>query len=551
MEQDVLITDCGVIGGGLAGSVTALELADAGKHVDLFVKRDLIKDNNSYLIAGGLAAVPPQTMNHDSIKHHIQDTLDAGKKLNNYSIVEDCIDHFFSDVIEYLQKKGVDFDKVNGSFHLNKEGGHHAKRNFHVGDTTGNSIMKTLGELLRSHENITIHDKHMAIDLITAQKVKNKVNRNTCLGFYVYDSRKDSVKTIQCSGTFICTGGLGKIFLYTSNSDTSTGDGFAMCYRSGLPLVNMEFIQFHPTVFFDPAAEAEGERRFLLTEALRGAGAFLTVTKDAEEDFVLQYTPQGSHATRDVVSLAEDIEMRKHGLNHVWLNCTSIPKQKFKRDFKQTFNLCMSKGIDPTQEPIPVVYATHYSNGGVLVGSDSQTTLQGCYVIGETAYTGLHGATRLAGNSAPECVYFARKAATHFLKEHKNHKKSTVPPWDVGTAVESKDKITVAYYWEMIRRTMNSLCGMSRNQERLLAAQHLLQSLKESINSYYWNYQVTCDFLEVRNIAEIANVVVESALFRKESRASHYREDYPTTVDATFQKLTSINKDTSPNLVTI
>jgi len=539
-------TDCAIIGGGLAGCTAALELAESGFLVDVFVKRHLIEDSNSYYIAGGLAVVPDDKYSNDSIQHHVQDTLNAGRGLNNETIVSWCLKHFYPDVIQYLSGKGVLFDRINKQYELNREGGHSAERIIHKGDTTGEEMMTILGHRLINHQNIRIHEHHLAIDLIRKNKLKRGRGQDECLGFYVYNIKDNEVKTVHCKGTFIATGGLGKVFLYTSNSDTSTGDGFAMAYRAGLPLVNMEFIQFHPTVYYDPCAQTETERRFLLTEALRGAGAILTLTKDSHQDFVKKYDPKGSQATRDVVVLAEDIEMRKHGLFHVWLNCTSIGKQRLQQEFPQTWEFCNSKGIDPSKEPIPVVYAAHYSNGGVQVNATGETTLKRCYIIGETAYTGLHGATRLAGNSAPECVFFARQAAHHFKSRDDEPSSIHVPRWDEGKSIESKDKITVGFYWENIRRTMNALCGISRNNDRLTAAQHLLSSLKTSINSYYWQYHVDKDFLEVRNIADVANIITESALMRKESRAAHYREDYPKQDDRHFKKLIVIQKNRKP-----
>jgi len=552
MVQNKLIeTDCGVIGGGLAGCTVALELADVNKHVELFVKGRFGEDCNSYLIAGGLAAVqlPDKTSNRDSVNFYIEDTLKAGKGLNDIEIVKYCAEHFFTDVIQYLIDKGIEFDKNNGSFDLNREGGHSKNRVFHVSDITGMKIMEKLGKLVRAHPNIKVHENHIVIDLITKNKIEKSKGKNVCLGFYVYDIKAEFVKTIQCKATFIATGGLGKVFLYTSNTDTSTGDGFAMCYRAGLPLANMEFVQFHPTVFYDILADTEGERRFLLTEALRGAGAILKLYKDSMEDFVLKYDLLGSKATRDVVVMAEDIEMRRHGLNYVWLDCTRINQDKLKSNYKNSYDFCLSKGIDITKEPVPVVYAEHYSNGGVLVNSNSETEIKGCYVLGETAYTGLHGATRIASSSGPECVLFARLAAKHFLLNSDDFFSLKAPLWQSGKTVESKDKITVGYYWEIIRRTMNSLCGMSRNEERLIAAKELLESLNNSINSFYFYYRVSRDFLEVRNIADIASIIIESALARKENRGCHFREDFPKTNNRNYHGLTIAKKENNPYIL--
>ncbi len=539
-KQKIIKTDCGVVGGGLAGCSAAIELAEAGKKVDLFVKGALFEDCNSFLLAGGLAAVPDFS-DKDSFELHIKETLSAGKGLNDQKVVRFCIEHFYQEVIQWLIDKGVQFDKITGTYSLHREGGHSQNRVFHVKDTTGKSIMEVLCNLILSNPNIRVHEHHMAIDLITKNKIsKKKEKKDSCLGFYVYDIANDEVKTVACEATFLATGGLGRVFLYTSNSDVSTGDGFAMCYRVGIPLANMEFIQFHPTVFYDIGAASETERRFLLTEALRGAGAILKLSKDSKEDFVLKYDPMGSRATRDVVAQAEDTEMRKKGLKHVWLDCTKIGAEKLKTEFKNSYEFCLKKGIDLTKEPVSVVYAEHYSNGGVLVDINGETPLRNCYVIGEAACTGLHGATRLASNSGPECVLFGRLAAKHFLSS-KAQRIDAVPLWTTGKAKDCRDKVTVNYYWETVRRAMTSLCGICRNKERLTAAKQILDSLEKNINDFYWSYKVSKEFLEVRNIADVASAIIESALQREESRACHYREDFPQ-VDAKLSKINLIRR---------
>jgi len=551
LDRNFIKTECAVIGAGLAGCSAALELADAGKKVDLFIKKKLFKDCNSYLTAGGLTAVPlinNKPLKGDSFQKHIKDTLEAGKYLNDKKIVKLCAERFFPDVIQWLSKKGVKFDKSEKgyTYDLHKEGGHSANRIFHVKDTTGISIMQVLEKLIKNHPNITVHEDHIAIDLVTSAKLKKK-GKNTCAGFYVYDVKKDYVKTVSADGVFIATGGLGKVFTYTSNKDIAAGDGFAMCYRAGLPLANMEFIQFHPSVFYDPKAKNETQRRFLLTEALRGAGAIIKTTKDSNEDCILKYHKLGSQATRDVVTRAEDLEMRKNNLKYLWLDCTKIPAKKLKSDFKNSYDFCKSKGIDLTKEPVPIVYAVHYSNGGVLTGSNGETGLKGCYVIGETTYTGLHGATRLASNSAPECVLFGRLAAKHFLL-NKNNSKIKIPLWDLGRATKIKDKSLIDNYWETTRKTMTTLCGISRNKKRLADAKKILAELKEKINKFYWDYYICKDFLEARNLADVANIVLDSALKRKESRASHFREDFPKTDNKKYKALTIIQKNKKPKL---
>ena len=545
---EVIKTDCAVIGGGGAGCTVALELADKGKNVHLFTKGYSFKDSNSYLVAGGLAAVPltnDNAVNGDSFKLHIADTVRAGAGLNDIKVVKYCIEHFFKDVIEWLIDKGVEFDlsEKGYKYDLHKEGGHSANRVFHKSDQTGINLMETLMTLIEKHPNIVVHKQHIAIDLITQNKLDGiRRNQDICLGCYVYDIRNNMVKTVQANGVFIATGGLGKVFQYTSNPDIATGDGFAMGYRSGLPLANMAFIQFHPTVFYSPHAVDEIVRRQeLFTEALRGAGAILKLHKDDHYDFVkeLGYAPKlGSNSSRDVVTRAEDAEMRKNGLSHVWLDCTQIEPEKLKKEFSKSYNFCIEKGIDPTRESIPVVYAVHYSNGGILVGMNGETIykdgtgLLNCYVLGETAYTGLHGATRLASNAIGEAILLARNGAKHFVQQDiHNYKNIDIPLWDTKGATEPRDRALLDYYWETIRRTMTQLCGISRNSSRLHDAKAVLDTLRTQINRYYWNYYIDKDSLEVRNILEVGNIIIDSALFRKETRACHYREDYPNARD--------------------
>jgi L-aspartate oxidase len=540
-----LKTPAAVVGGGLAGCSVALELADAGVEVDLFVKGKLQRDSNSHLIAGGLSAVPLKSRsNGDSSKLHVKETLAAGAGLNDLKTVQSCVDHFYSDVIDWLIKKGVSFDRSfpGGPFDLHREGGHTANRIFHVQDRTGKAIMDVLTARVLKHPKIHVHEECIAIDLVTKRKLRKSKGKDACVGVYLYDQKEDRVLSVSSEAVFVATGGLGRAFLYTTNSDIASGDGFAICFRAGLPLANMEFIQFHPSVFYDITAHQEDERRFLLTEALRGAGAILKLNPNDREDFVLKYHRLGSNATRDVVARAEDAEMRRSGLKHVWLDCRSIGRARLLKDFKNSYDYCKSKGIDLAKEPVPVIYATHYSNGGVVVGPSGETKLKGCYVLGETSYTGLHGATRLASNSAPECVLYGRLAAKHFLKNRETFKRVSVPVWDSGQATAVRDKTAIAFYWDSVRRTVTNLCGISRSGERLIAARDMLASIRRAIREFYWTYHVTKDFLEVRNIAEVAQLIVDSALARQESRACHFREDFPKQNDRKFKKLTVVQK---------
>jgi len=538
--------ECAVLGGGFAGCSAALELAAAGKKVDLYVKGSLFEDNNSVLAAGGFAAVPlnenGKPSGDDSFELHIKDTLKAGRGLNDAAVVEYCVKHFYPDVILWLEKLGVRFDRIGNGLSLHKEGGHSRSRIIHHEDITGLTIMKVLSDAVRSNRNIKLHENHTVIDLITKNRLLGKKGKDAVLGFYIYNNLSRRVETVSAGGVFIATGGLGKVFMYTSNPDVATGDGFAVCWRAGLKLVNMEFVQFHPTVFYDPSATNEFGRRFLFTEALRGAGAFLKLSRDSNQDFVLKYDIQGSKSTRDVVTKAEEVEMRKNGLDCVWLDCTRIPRHILRTEFRNSYEFCLNKGIDICRDPVPVVYAEHYSNGGVQTGRYGETEINGLYVLGETAYTGLHGATRLASNSGPECVLFGRLAAQHYVWKPHTPQSVRLPLWDHGKAEKVKDKAAISYYWETVRRTMTQLCGISRNWERLSAAKDVMATLTGNIRKFYWNYYVTKEFLEVRNIATVSSIIIQSAIARNESRACHFREDFPKE-SRDFQGLTVIQKN--------
>jgi L-aspartate oxidase len=418
--------------------------------------------------------------------------------------------------------------------------------------------MTRLGELATAHPNITVYPNHMAIDLISENKTRRVQKRlDRCLGAYVLDMDTFEVKTVAAKAVVVATGGLGKVFIFTTNPDTASGDGFAMCYRMGLPLVNMEFIQFHPTVYYDPKASEESERRVLFTEALRGAGAFLKLYRDDTDDFVLRYDPRGSKASRDVVTRAEDIEMKERGLDFVWLDCSTIGEDELKTGFQTFYNFCIEKGIDPTQEPVPVIYAAHYSNGGVLVSLCGETLyadgsgLENLYVVGETAYTGLHGATRLASNSGPEAIAISLSAATRFL-ENCNGIVDTrsVPSWDVGSATVSGERERLGEYWDGMRRTMTRKCGVARDAENLREALAAMTRYGSRLNRYYWRYFLERDMLENRNIQEVSKLILRSALFRKETRACHFRTDHPKSRPE-YKAWTVLKRGEQPRLVSI
>jgi L-aspartate oxidase len=543
-------TQVAVIGAGSAGITFALQVADEGVQVDLYTKERTAfsypESSSSVLLAGGYAAVPFENgipLSGDSLETHVQDTLTVGGGLNSEKAVRHYI-RSFPRVIQWLEERGIQFDED-----LHSEGSHSASRVYHVSDRTGQTVMTRLGELANAHPNITVHANHMVIDLISENKTEGvSASLDSCLGAYVLDMNTNSVKTVRSDATVVATGGLGKVFMYTTNPDTASGDGFAMCYRMGLPLVNMEFVQFHPTVHYDPEASKESERRVLFTEALRGAGAFLKLDREDTEDFVLKYDPRGSRASRDVVTRAEDIEMRKRGLEFVWLDCTAIQLEEFKTGFQSFYDFCVEKGIDPSVDSVPVVYAAHYSNGGVLVNLDGETLypdgtgVRNLYVVGETAYTGLHGATRLASNSGPEAIAISLSAASRYLKRLQGRpQQRRVPLWDTGNATASGERERLEEYWDGIRRTMTKKCGVARDAESLEEAVADMEKFGRRLNRYYWGYFLERDTLEVRNIQEVSALILESALFRKETRACHSRTDYPE-MDSEYEAWTFVKK---------
>ncbi|MFH1637508.1 MAG: L-aspartate oxidase [Candidatus Woesearchaeota archaeon] len=528
-------TDFLVIGSGIAGLRAALELS---KHKVALVTKKRLTDANTYYAQGGISAVPitnKHPLEGDSFESHIEDTEKAGAGICNKKVVEYFAKNAFNDVILPLIKEGVKFteSKKGYKYSLHQEGGHSSPRIFHVADYTGKAIEEALEKKARENSNITIYEDHMAIDLITKKKLGIK-GEGLCLGAYVLDAKGNKVITFSAKATFLATGGAGRVYLYTSNPDTATGDGIAMAKRLGLTIENMEFMQFHPTCLYNPSPKSPDDRRFLITEALRGKniGGILVLKRDSKEDFVkaLGYHKDGSASTRDIVSRAIDIEMKKRGLDHVYLNVTPEVTGKSAEELKEGFpeicQHCLSLGIDITKEPIPVVPAAHYTCGGVKVNINGETELKGLYAIGEVACTGLHGANRLASNSLSEAALFGKAAVAHALN-NSNREAIELKEWNIGKAVESRDEVQVAQNWDEARRMMWNLVGIARNEERLLMAKRRIRLIQEEINKYYWHYIVTLNLLELRNIAEVAGIIIDSALKRKESIGTHLRLDYP------------------------
>ncbi|MGA1869714.1 MAG: L-aspartate oxidase [bacterium] len=546
-KNNYLITDFLIIGSGIAGLRAAIELSSHGYRVAIVTKKSL-RDGATYHAQGGIAAVDPARINsgEDSFDLHLDDTLKATDGLGDALIARNFITRSFKDVVNFFINLGVPFSKNNKTYpyRLHQEGGHSRSRIFCVDDYTGMAIEEKLIEKIIDDPNISIFEHHAAIDLITTQKLGNISVPNTCLGAYVFDARQNYVKTFQAQTTFIAAGGAGRIYLYTSNSHTSTGDGIAIAYRANAQVANMEFIQFHPTVLY---GYNEQGRSFLLTEALRGKniGGILTLAdkgEDARCDFMkkLGYSKDGSASTRDIAARAIDLEMKKRGLTNLYLNVTSdiIGNIDIAREFPKIYEKCLEVGIDIRSQPIPIVPASHYTCGGILVGLQGEVpTIKNLCAIGEVAYTGLMGANRLASNSLPEAALYGLLAAHYAIKNiaHSKPPSHSLPTWDTGRATQSRNQDLVGYYWEEIRTLMWHLVGIVRDEERLIMAKDRITTIKKEINKYYWNYFISADFLELRNIALVAELTINAALWRKESRGVHFRSDHPHKNDKRFK----------------
>lgn len=517
-----------VIGGGIAGLSYALKVAEHGSVAVLF-KKD--PNTSSTLWAqGGIAAVNEPDDNFDL---HIQDTLVCGGGLCKRETVELVVREGPERVAE-LVAMGAKFDKeVHGQFHLHREGGHSRRRIFHAGDATGSEIQRTLLAEVQRHPSIRCYTSSNAIDLITTHKLKKQLHHpNKVLGAYVLKS-DNSIEPFLADKVLLATGGAGKIYLYTSNPDVATGDGIAMCYRAGARVANMEFFQFHPTCLYHPQAKS-----FLITEAMRGEGAKLLRMNG--EPFMHKYHPQLELAPRDVVARAIDYEMKSRGDDYVLLDITHRPADFIKEHFPTVYQKCLQFGFDITKEPVPVVPAAHYLCGGVMSDEFGRTDIQDLYVAGECACTGLHGANRLASNSLLEGVVFGHRAAVHSI-EHKVQQTSAFEPpaWDPGSAVDSDEQVVITQNWDEIRRTMWNYVGIVRTTKRLERALHRIELMRREIQEYYRQCTVTSDLLELRNLSLVAELVIRSALARKESRGLHYTLDYPHTQSITTDTILS------------
>ncbi|CAM8372355.1 NadB Aspartate oxidase [Candidatus Methylopumilus universalis] len=517
-NTQMLLCDVLIIGSGLAGLTSALKLADH-KKVLIVSKREIL-DSSSQWAQGGVAAV---MSNEDSVESHVKDTEFVGGGLTDPKVASFVASHG-KEAIQWLNDLHVPFsrDDTTHQFHLTKEGGHSHRRVVHAKDATGRAIQATLSEQVKAHANITILENHIAVDLITEKKSLkvDHIKSNRCLGAYVLNNKTGKVITVSAQETILAAGGVSKVYLYTTNPDVSTGDGVAMAWRAGCRVANMEFIQFHPTCLFHPKAKS-----FLISEIVRGEGGLLKLPDGSR--FMDEYDVRGELASRDIVARAIDFEMKKRGIDCVYLDISHKSPDFIKSHFPTIYARCLELGIDITKEWIPVVPAAHYSCGGVMTNLAGQTDLAHLYAIGETAYTGLHGANRLASNSLLECLVFGDAVAKHILQSKIDTTSFDLPRWDESRVTDADEEILITHTWNELRRFMWNYVGIVRTNKRLSRALHRIHMLRDEVHEFYTNFKVSHNLIELRNLLQVAELIVESAIARHESRGLHFSRDYP------------------------
>ncbi len=514
--------DIVIVGSGAAGLTAALKMA---QHARIAVLSKGAMDSGSTKWAqGGIAAVLEAT---DSLNSHIEDTLIAGAGMCNKAAVQFVVERG-KEAIDDLISLGVAFDKASQQkeegydYHLTREGGHSHRRIIHSADATGMAVQKTLNERVKEEPNIDVFEHHAAIDIITNKHLTKPGSYNDhAHGVYALNIKKNRVETFSARATIIATGGSSRVYLYSSNPDASTGDGIALAWRAGCRVTNMEFNQFHPTCLYHPEAKT-----FLITEAMRGEGAYLT-HKDGTR-FMTEYDDRAELAPRDIVARAIDNEMKRRGVDCVWLDITHKNADFIISHFPNIYRHCLKLGIDITTQPIPVVPAAHYTCGGIQVDLKARTDLNGLYAIGECAHTGLHGANRMASNSLLECLVFGRAAAEDILETIEDLPPAAIAQnWDDSQVTDSDEEVVVSHNWKELRQFMWDYVGIVRTDKRLERAKRRVDLLNAEIQEYYGNFRVTPNLLEMRNLLTVADLIVRSALIRKESRGLHYTADYP------------------------
>ena len=523
-QYDVLI-----VGAGAAGLSLALSLANHCR-IAVLAKSKLTEGSTLYAQGGISAVIDAQ----DTIESHINDTLNAGAGICDPEAVKFTVENG-KKAIDWLIKNGVNFTRqqqVDGSpqYHLTQEGGHSHRRILHSADTTGREIELSLEKQAHLHSNIELLENHLVVDLITGKKLGHVDNR--CLGAYVYDRIQQEVIVFRSKFVILATGGASKVYLYTTNPDVSTGDGIAIAWRAGCRVANMEFIQFHPTCLYHPNAKS-----FLISEAVRGEGGKLLLPDG--KPFMQRFDPRGELAPRDIVARAIDHEMKRLGADHLLLDISYKSEEFIKSHFPNIYERCKSFGIDITQVAIPVVPAAHYTCGGVMTNLEGQTDLEGLYAIGEVAFTGLHGANRMASNSLLECIVFAFSAAQSIIRDlPQASMPESLPEWDESRVTDSDEEVVVSHNWDELRRFMWDYVGIVRTNKRLERAKRRVELLQMEIDEYYSNFRVSNDLLELRNLVQVAELIIHSAILRKESRGLHFTLDYPDRDDKNFLKNT-------------
>jgi len=518
METHQKQFDVLIIGSGAAGLSLALRLSQNANIA--VITKGPIKECATAYAQGGISAV---LNDEDSVAAHVEDTLAAGDGLCDPEIVRFTVEQS-KELVYWLVELGMDFTqekRADGSmgFHLTREGGHRYRRVIHNADTTGKALENTLVQQVRQHPNISVFENHLCIDLITANRLGRYGQR--CLGAYVLDRDLDQVDVYAAKTVVLATGGAGKVYLYTSNPDIASGDGIAIGWRAGCRVANMEFIQFHPTCLFHPKAKS-----FLISEALRGEGGKLILPDGTR--FMPEFDPRAELAPRDIVARAIDHVMKRLGIECIFLDISDQSSQFITEHFPNIHRTCLRFGIDITREPIPVVPAAHYTCGGIMTDKHGRTDLPGLYAVGEVAHTGLHGANRMASNSLLECIVFAKAAAADIQAQLPSlpHPQS-LPEWDESRVTDSDEVVVVTHNWHELRRFMWDYVGIVRTSKRLQRAKHRIDLLLKEIDEYYGNFRVSSDLIELRNLAQVAQLIIRCAMDRKESRGLHYTLDYP------------------------